>query len=123
MPNELHSLLRNNPNVDDVQALIDKYPYALQEKDDFGWLPLHVAIIFSASYEVLELLINEYPDAARVGDDEIGSLPLHYAAERASVAVVQLLISVYPDAVETDNCEGNLPVHYATSVEVTQLLN
>ncbi len=116
--------------VEDVQALIDKYPDAVKEKGLNGYLPLHVAIRKGASMEVVQLLINEYPDAAKAKDNH-GKLPLHLAVlNDASAEVIQLLVKTYPDAVrETDDDDdvvGKLPLHHAVekgaSVEVIQLL-
>ncbi len=53
-----------------------------------------------ASVEVIQLLIKEYPDAAKEKNN-VGNLPLHCAITRgASAEVIQLLIKEYPDAVE-----------------------
>jgi len=134
-PNELHKLLRTEPNVEEVQALIHKYPNAVREKNNIEYLPLHVALYFGASLEVIQLLIKEYSDAVKVKGN--GYLPLHVALYHAlnsvvSDEVLQLLIKETPDAMKEKDRDGRLPLHFAlefgatvkfgASVEVIKLL-
>jgi hypothetical protein len=61
----LNELLEFKPNAEDVQALIDKYPDAVREVYEFGRLPLHTALIFRASTEVIRVLLKADPSAAK----------------------------------------------------------
>lgn len=75
----LIELLQKQPSVEqEVQAVIDKCPEAVKEKDGSGRMPLHVAVWKGASIEVTQLLIDEYPDALMEGNEN-GDLPLHFA--------------------------------------------
>ena len=41
----VHDLVREKSNVEDIQALIEKYPPdALKDKYKLGFLPLHIAV-------------------------------------------------------------------------------
>ncbi len=82
MFNTLHTLLqtkRHETTVEEVQALIDKYPHWLEQKTEFNQLPLHIAIDDHAPVEVIKLLIKEYPDSVKVTDRH-GRLSLLIAA-------------------------------------------
>eukprot|EP00577_Skeletonema_sp_RCC1716_P003979 CAMPEP_0113435840 /NCGR_PEP_ID=MMETSP0013_2-20120614/36498_1 /TAXON_ID=2843 ORGANISM="Skeletonema costatum, Strain 1716" /NCGR_SAMPLE_ID=MMETSP0013_2 /ASSEMBLY_ACC=CAM_ASM_000158 /LENGTH=1647 /DNA_ID=CAMNT_0000326257 /DNA_START=200 /DNA_END=5140 /DNA_ORIENTATION=+ /assembly_acc=CAM_ASM_000158 len=109
----LHHLLRwRNPKVEDVQALIDKYPDEVKKKEgryDVKYLPLHTALMYHATVEVVLLLIKVYPEAARVDK------ALHHAIEwkRSKrdnlLSVVKALLDVYPEGV-TERYDGRLPL-------------
>jgi ankyrin repeat protein len=79
-------------------------------------LPLHIASTHahSDSFQVVSALLDEYPEGARV-PDENGALPLHYACEDKSmpVAVVQRLLDVFPKGAQMPDEHGELPLHYA----------
>ncbi len=47
--------------------LLQAYPKALEEQDKIdGWLPLHHALRFNASSDIVTMLLNEYPQALKV---------------------------------------------------------
>ncbi len=126
--NDLHKLLWENPTVEEVRALIDKYPDAVKNKSNNGngHLPLHIAVRYGGPVEEIQLFIKAYPDAVRE-KNELGDLLLHYAIRYgASVEVIQLIIEAYPNAVREKNELGELPLHiavrYGGPVEVIQLL-
>lgn len=87
-----------------------------REKDGkLRWrlLPLHAAIVFKASEEVIESLLTAYPKGAEIKDDQ-GMLPLHLAFRNgASEAVVNLLLTAYPQSVEVPDRKGRKPITLA----------
>mmetsp|Transcript_2093 Transcript_2093/g.3329 ORF Transcript_2093/g.3329 Transcript_2093/m.3329 type:complete len:476 (-) Transcript_2093:104-1531(-) len=109
----LYRLLRwHKANVENVQALIDKYPDELMKRDgryDVKYLPLHTALMYHASVEVVLLLIKVYPEAARVDN------ALHLAIQRNRskrdnlLSVVKALLDVYPEGVK-ERYDGRLPL-------------
>jgi hypothetical protein len=70
-------------------------------------LPLHIAIDCDASNEIIEMLVNENPEATKVQDIP-GKLPLHYALccneasdeiMKVSNEIIMMLLNANPDAV------------------------
>eukprot|EP00985_Skeletonema_marinoi_P007087 scaffold3108_cov174-Skeletonema_marinoi.AAC.1 len=105
-------LRRHKANVENVQAHIDKYPDEVMKRDgryDVKYLPLHTALMYHATVEVVLLLIEVYPEAARVDN------ALHHAIERKRsksenlLSVVKALLDVYPEGVE-ERYDGRLPL-------------
>jgi hypothetical protein len=87
-----------------------------REKDGkLRWrlLPLHAAIVFKASEDVIESLLSAHPQAAETKDDQ-GMLPLHLAFRNgASEAVVNLLLMAYPNSVDVPDRKGRVPLTLA----------
>ncbi|KAL3925962.1 MAG: hypothetical protein SGILL_000063 [Bacillariaceae sp.] len=87
-----------------------------REKDGkLRWrlLPLHAAIVFKASPDVIESLLTAYPQAAETKDDQ-GMLPLHLAFRNgASEAVVHQLLMSYPYSVDVPDRKGRVPLTLA----------
>lgn len=80
------------------------------------WTALHIAIGSSATAEIVETLLNAWPESARVRS-RTGLLPLHVALQKsADAAVVKMLLSAAPETVcawdDTDD-DSWLPLHYA----------
>jgi hypothetical protein len=60
-------------------------------------------------------LVTTYPGALMRKDEGGDRLPLHMAILKgASLAVIRYLLEALPQALEKADCEGNLPLHYAT---------
>ena len=76
-----------------------------------GWLPLHFAAAFSPSVEVVQFLIDAYPDALKARD-MFGNCPIHEAAGRnPSVDVFQTLLALYPEGMQPSPVTGRRPLH------------
>mmetsp|Transcript_29312 Transcript_29312/g.62824 ORF Transcript_29312/g.62824 Transcript_29312/m.62824 type:complete len:743 (+) Transcript_29312:107-2335(+) len=91
-----------------------------KEKDGrIRWrlLPLHAAIVFKATEEVIETLLIAYPKASEAKDDQ-GMLPLHLAFRNgASEAVVNSLLLAYPQSVDIPDRKGRVPLTLAKAAE------
>ena len=99
-----------------IQALIRDYPEATQRQEDkFGFLPLHIACFFHPpsyseistmtslkeeqedSMNIIQALIQAYPEGASVPDFLYGWIPLHILCRTCCYAdIVKLLLTVYP---------------------------
>lgn len=67
---------------------------------------------------LVQAFVAACPDAARAGDEVLDCLPLHVACEHdASVALLKVLMNAYPEGLIRPDKDGNLPVHYACSLE------
>jgi len=71
----LHLLLKSDPPLRVVKALVEAYPEALFEENQNGYLPLHVACRYGNSKEVVEYLIQQNPQA-KTRSTQAGSAPL-----------------------------------------------
>ncbi len=82
-------------------------------KNDRGNLPLHTAASFRAPVEVIEGLLEAYPEAASLTNN-YGNLALHFTAwKKGPVDCMRLLLQVFPEGAAQRNNHGNLPLHYA----------
>jgi len=59
----LHLVLKSDPPLLVIKALVELYPEALREENNLGLLPLHVACRYGVSPKVASYLIEQYPDA------------------------------------------------------------
>ena len=80
----------NNKNVTRsmVQLLIDAAPNSVRSVDEDGWMPLHHFCSCNkvdGAIEILNLLVEKYPEALRHVDNNFGFLPIHIASG-ASIA-------------------------------------
>ncbi len=58
--------------------LFKAYPKAAEVQQKNGWLPLHFALQYNASDDVINMLLTAYQKAAEV-QDKGGRLPLNFA--------------------------------------------
>ena len=89
------------------------YKSEAQYRDSDGLLPLHWACSGGPPVEVVERLLDVYPEASCViaGD---GSTALHFAAHYgASSAVVEALLKVHPQAITVQDKYGRSPLYHA----------
>ena len=71
-------------------------------KDNYGGLPLHFAAINKYNADVVNLLLDYYPDSIKVKAFD-GSLPLHTAADsNPNTDITELLLDRYPEALTVE---------------------
>mmetsp|Transcript_30268 Transcript_30268/g.35222 ORF Transcript_30268/g.35222 Transcript_30268/m.35222 type:complete len:655 (-) Transcript_30268:295-2259(-) len=83
------------------------------EKNDVRWkiLPIHSAIVLHAPVEVIEALVEAYPQGLRKGDDR-RMLPLHMAFRLgSSPETAAVLVDAYPTALRKKDSRGHTPLH------------
>jgi len=94
----LQLALKNKAGPHIIMHLLKLRPEAAQEDDQYGILPLHLAIEHNASDDVIEMLIAGHPPAVSipVNGGATGEYPLHLALEKKYCAGVirQLLKDV-----------------------------
>jgi ankyrin repeat protein len=81
----LHALVRFNPPLNIVTAMIEICPDQLTAKDCLGRTPLHVAAGSSASDPDLIKFIAHANPASCIATDEDGKTPLHFACDNCCV--------------------------------------
>ena len=90
----------------------------LREWNEWGMLPLHEALSSRAPLQVIQALIDAYPEGARAASLGGGRLPLHRAAmHQAPVEVVQALMDAYPEGAQMADSGGRLPLHWAAEMQ------
>mmetsp|Transcript_38721 Transcript_38721/g.69809 ORF Transcript_38721/g.69809 Transcript_38721/m.69809 type:complete len:633 (-) Transcript_38721:120-2018(-) len=97
-----------------------------RRKNDRGNLPLHSAASFRAPVEIIEGLLEAYPEAASMTNN-YGNLALHFTAwKKGPLDCMKLLLQVFPEGAAQKNNHGNLPLHYAAHynapIEVVEAL-
>jgi chromosome segregation ATPase len=120
-PTILYALVQKkiwNEAVDRAKTRPDEASIWVSRREKDGklrWrlLPLHAAIVFKASEDVIESLLHAYPKGAEIKDDQ-GMLPLHLAFRNgASEAVVNLLLTAFPQSVDVPDRKGRVPLTLA----------
>eukprot|EP00956_Cyclotella_meneghiniana_P030443 scaffold76682_cov82-Cyclotella_meneghiniana.AAC.3 len=120
----LHNACKNrNITKEIIQYLVNKWPEALQERNDTGCNPLLLLCENSKEnskigVEILQVILDEYPDGA-LQSCSYGLLPIHYAAsnDNMSVEFIENLINANPESIRQrdNNGDGDSPIHWACS--------
>lgn len=112
----LHRALKQKSSFDVISFLLRSFLKGAQAKAGLDDLfPLYMAIENCASLEVVQLLINEFPEAIRTPNKAV-NVPLHAAMNAKShLPVVNLLLEVYPEAMSRPGDNNNLPAHLVAS--------
>lgn len=83
-------------------------------------LPIHQACALHPPEEVIDALIESYPQGLRLCEKSSERLPLHVACQtNACFDTIVSLIAHYPDAVRCKDSFGRLPIHYSCSNEAS----
>mmetsp|Transcript_15964 Transcript_15964/g.20198 ORF Transcript_15964/g.20198 Transcript_15964/m.20198 type:complete len:329 (+) Transcript_15964:180-1166(+) len=119
----LHQAIALKLDINVINALSNDV--ALKDKYFFTRC-IHLALECDSSLEVVMLLLEKKPEAARV-KGSLGQTPLHWACKyRAPVEVVSLLLSRWPESIKQKSSGGLTPLHQAcivgAPVEVLSLL-
>lgn len=140
----LHAALTCGASSHVIRCVLAKYPDQISKVDEWGQLPLHLAVRHPACVStnpnsldegesegtnddmnevlkiVLEDILKPHPGAAFVADDR-GRLPLHLAiAAKADFNIIQALLRIHPssgvDPMETSDTRfsNNPPIYMAT---------
>jgi ankyrin repeat protein len=97
-----------------IRSVVKAFPEAVKAKTVDGLLPLHFPCVNSAPLNVVQFLVEQWPEAVKVAEDEYGLLPLHLAcANAASLEVVQFLVEQSPEGTQATAMKGRLPLHVA----------
>lgn len=79
--NILHRVCRSQPPYHVVNAIVRICPPYLESIDNNGYTPLHTAAECGASPQVIQILIQSYPQAASIKEYR-GKTPLHLYCEK-----------------------------------------
>jgi len=150
----LYILYSIKPPLDIIQTIIKYAPEVLKMKTTFGYLPIHYAVrgaVIAASHnfdglplrpvrhkyaslDVLNLLIESYPEGMDLKDknrdtpldilkktkyaekkDHNGMLLLHHACNNEySLHLIHFIFQAYPESTIVQDNDGNTPLKYLT---------
>jgi hypothetical protein len=91
-----------------VKLLIDACPRQLLEPDHRQITPLHAALAFGSSADIILLLLKFGPYTLR-SQRETGHYPLHYIPTIANVALQNQMVDGYPEALRQLNSDSQTP--------------
>jgi len=108
-------------HVDRVKVFLNSYPDAIKLVNEHQLLPMQIALIHGADYDVMKLLIDAYqpalefpflPSSNNIPTEflpMIGMLPFHIACCRNySLEVIFKLLVESPDTLRSTNCSDEL---------------
>ena len=111
----------SDDHVDRVKVILRAYPDAIKLFNEHQLLPMQIALIHGADYDVMKLLIDAYqpaleypflPSSETIPTEFlpiIGMLPFHIACCRNySLAVIFTLLVESPDTLASANCTHEL---------------
>ncbi|KAL3921988.1 MAG: hypothetical protein SGILL_002450 [Bacillariaceae sp.] len=108
-------ILQNDPPLDTVQYLVEKYPAAVRQGNlGCAMYPIHKAVRYGASSDVVKYLIDQWPEGAKTFTSR-KLLPLHLACLNTHTSgVIDVLLEAYPEAASIPfNDSGELPLFKA----------
>ena len=125
----LHAYLLHNvsPSLSVVRLLVTTYPNAIKEKCGTSTsgllLPLHIAVRRSLSLDIINYLVEAYPESISVrtgsgngnSTSQMGDLPLHLALSQSLLSwdCIYRIIELYPLGLREANDKGEYPLHLA----------
>jgi len=99
-----------------ASLLLEQCSYeTIQQPNEEGALPLHLAVTNRSPWPVLELLIDHYPKALDIKDKK-GNVPMHRAFLQKSTEmhVLVRLAQRNPHAMNRQNKKGRVPIDLCT---------
>lgn len=106
----LHSSMNN---INAIKVILSIYPDAAKIKNNYGFLPIHIALDSKASPEIIMMLLEAYPDCTKE-KGRFGNTPLHYVAESRKLSnLVKIMLDAYPEAKNIKNDQDELPIDVA----------
>ena len=107
-----------------LRALIDANPSGVQALTKYGNLPIHLAALVKADFDVVDMLIKHHPKDCLMEVNGFGNTPLHHAVSTSPglpyrptgvthAEYVQRFLQACPEAALVENCQGQLPLHLA----------
>lgn len=99
-------------NYNITKLLLDHEPHPdVETTTSTGLTLLHLATSKKHT-QIVELLLKEYKESARVKDKR-GQYPLHRAASVGAIAILELLITVGKSPLNAKDSSGWTPMHHA----------
>ena len=116
---ELHKMLLGQIAVEpsSFHSILASNPHSAKQRDQFGRLPLTMALRTEAAPGVVRMILEAYPDAASEAETPSGALPIHVSASYQHAAeVLPDLLRAHPAGATSCGPGGMLPLHIASRV-------
>ena len=94
-----------------MKEVIIKWPSTIEERDDLGWTPLHIAAQLGKEKYVKPLLENGNSPAYEKNNEGLSAI--HIASKKGNVNVMKELITICPDIYEFLDLKGQTALHVA----------
>jgi hypothetical protein len=96
-----------------VQLMYNAHPAAVQIVAEVGTATVLQAAIYQNDAELIDFVLDKYPDACKIADRVCRRLPFHTAVLRGhgNLTILERLYAVYPEAISTLILGGNLILH------------
>jgi len=111
---------RGERSLNKIRFLVESCPASLRIQTKEGLLPLHYACRDSSTpEEILEYLIQQFPEAIRVPTFTQGALPLHLACARKSkprFLTIDCLVRAWPESVMVECDQEYRCIHHGCRV-------
>lgn len=116
----LHEALVGGAPFEVIKDLVFAYPKALTKKEtSYDRLPLHISCRKHADPSVVQLLVNQYKDAA-LEPDSLNRLPIHYALTNgAEDCIIGILMKAAPESARGCDYKGWNPIFVALNVQAS----
>jgi len=102
-----------NKPADHVKTWVTRFEDKAKTKVKWSQLPLHLALVQGAPYEIITRLVDLYPVSARCTDDQF-MLPLHLALRHGlSDRIIECLLRAFPEAVNALGKSGRSSIDCA----------
>lgn len=112
-----HEICKNQPAAEVIQLWLQVKRDDVEKSGIVGHLPLHYACGFGASLDVIDTLVDAFPEALTTPDNHERMLPLHFACrEGAESGVLDFLLMAYPEATLVQDINGMTPMDYAMRI-------
>ncbi len=98
-----------------IKKLFELYPAAIETKNIFGQLPIHLAMrdLDESTFDGLSFLAHQRPESLSVLDER-GMSCAHYAcSSENSLEKLELIAELCPEAFRCQSESCGLPIHYA----------
>ncbi|XP_028788299.1 ankyrin-2-like [Neltuma alba] len=111
----LHAAILHCSKEEVVSKLLAKNSSAAKEADENGWVPLHLAALYTNSDMIRVLLENDRSTAYM--RDKKRRTALHFAALREDSSVMRKILEYCPDCCELVDEKGSNALHYTAMRE------
>lgn len=101
------------PLFSNVKMLLKMYPDAIRCHDKRGWLPLHWAAYNCYNEEIVDYLLDKFPNGAFMPTYK-GQLPFQLTTHNMNFSIVMKVLDANKDALTAIDNEGNTALHDAT---------
>jgi len=104
-----HDLIQLNTPCELMKIVLGIWPEGAKTLSRYGELSLHLACLYHRPVEIIQLILEAYPDAASMKTQVDGDLPIHLYLRKedevqcCKTETATLLLDAYPDAVQGED--------------------